>query len=34
MNMTINDEQIALLKKHGINISEENTLNDLFNIIH
>lgn len=33
MNMTINDEQIALLKKHGINISKENTLNDLFNII-
>lgn len=33
MNMTINDEQIALLKKHGINISKENALNDLFNII-
>lgn len=33
MNMTINDEQISLLKKHGINISKENALNDLFNVI-
>lgn len=33
MNITINNDQINTLKKYGINISKDNALNDLFNII-